>query len=166
MYKIQNKLVPDYLANLGPARVSQTNPYQLRDPSRLIIPHSRTAAFKRSFIPSATRLWNGLEPSIRSLPGLPQFKTHIKVTKCTHQKHHLYSVGRGYGALQQSRMRMGLSGLNFHRHKYNFIESSQCLHCNNPREDPLHYFLECPAYQGQTTIQVKLCWSLFSTFII
>ena len=41
---------------------------------------------------------------------------------------------------------MGLSGLNYHRHNYNFIDSAQCERCGFRKEDPLHYFLDCPSY--------------------
>ena len=45
-----------------------------------------------------------------------------------------------------SRIRMGLSALNAHRFKYNFIDSPNCEQCNNGVESPIHYFIHCQAY--------------------
>ena len=41
---------------------------------------------------------------------------------------------------------MGLSGLNAHRKKYHFTDSSTCHKCQAKREDSLHFILTCPSY--------------------
>ena len=46
----------------------------------------------------------------------------------------------------KSRIRMGLSGLNQQRKKYNLIENGRCPTCNYIREDASHYFLKCPTH--------------------
>ena len=43
-------------------------------------------------------------------------------------------------------MRMGLSGLNWHRFKYHFIPDSKCGYCNARREDPAHFLFICPRF--------------------
>ena len=43
-------------------------------------------------------------------------------------------------------MRMGLSGLNEHRHRYNLIENGLCDYCTSQIEDTHHYLLQCPRY--------------------
>ena len=54
-------------------------------------------------------------------------------------------------------MRMGLSGLNGHRHKYGFIDNGHCPYCTCAKEDPIHFFLECPKYAAQrVTLFTKL----------
>ena len=53
------------------------------------------------------------------------------------------------GAINHSRIRMGLSGLNFHRRRVGFISDSKCGHCTARSENPGHFFLDCPAYAAQ-----------------
>ena len=45
-----------------------------------------------------------------------------------------------------TRLRLGLSALNSHLFKYNFIESPKCPSCHNPNESTLHYLFECPTH--------------------
>ena len=44
-----------------------------------------------------------------------------------------------------TRLRFGLSGLNYHRFKYNFIESPKCPNCEQV-ETSAHYFFQCQSY--------------------
>jgi len=43
---------------------------------------------------------------------------------------------------------MGLSALNQHRWKYNYIHDTACPSCNHKHEDGVLFFLECPTYQA------------------
>ena len=43
-------------------------------------------------------------------------------------------------------MRLGLSGLNEHRHRKNFIDNPYCPNCPQIAESNRHYILECPTY--------------------
>ena len=47
-------------------------------------------------------------------------------------------------SVHHARMRMGLSALNAHRRKYNFICFNNCPLCGIRPEDSLHFFLKCP----------------------
>ena len=58
----------------------------------------------------------------------------------------LYHHGNGAGAINHSRLRMGLSALNAHRKRYNFIHNNDCPQCGQKPEDELHYFFKCPNY--------------------
>ena len=145
MYKINRWLVPDYLQSLCTDRVQNRSRYNLRNSSNFILPYTRTVSFKRSFFPSAIRLWNNQDTNIREAPSLASFKTRLKRQKCQ-RKVPLYSQLNGYGPLNLSRMRMGLSGLNFHRHRVHFIPNSHCPNCAAPREDPLPFLLLCPRF--------------------
>ena len=60
----------------------------------------------------------------------------------------LFSYGAGKAQVHHARIRMGLSPLNQHRHKYNYIQDASCSICGHRQEDAMHYFLECPMYQG------------------
>ena len=45
-----------------------------------------------------------------------------------------------------TRLRLGLSALNIHRFKYNFIDSPNCPYCLNTNETLKHYLFECPTH--------------------
>ena len=160
LYKMLNGLAPGYLSGLVPPPTNAGR-YNLRRPNQLVLQRCRTSAFMKSFLPSSVRLWNGLDPPLRTLPTFARFKAHIKRSRHSSQNV-LYTQGSGYGSLNQSRMRMGLSALNHHRHNYNFIENSKCPNCMSPREDTVHYLLICPRYAahrhtlfaGLTTIPI------------
>lgn len=141
-YKIQNDLVPSYLGGLYNSGQHQTR-YNLRNSANIAIPRTRTTSFMKSYIPSTIRLWNGLDPPLRASPTLNSFKSNLK-RKLFTTKNPLYSVHSNIGSLNQTRMRMGLSGLNAHRHKYGFIPQSNCPLCHSPKEDPFHFFFICP----------------------
>jgi hypothetical protein len=60
-------------------------------------------------------------------------------------------------------MRLGLSGLSFQRCNYKHIPSPKCMTCNAPIEDPQHYFLLCPTYEGPRPIFLnKICDIMFN----
>jgi hypothetical protein len=46
---------------------------------------------------------------------------------------------------------MGLSGLNAHRFRYNFIPTKRCPKCAHPNEDTTHFLIFCPTYAAQRT---------------
>ena len=54
--------------------------------------------------------------------------------------------------INHSRIRMGLSGLNKQRRKYNFIDNGRCATCNFIRKDAPHFFLKCPTYATQRNV--------------
>jgi len=60
----------------------------------------------------------------------------------------LFSYGHGRAPVYHARIRMGLSALNQHRRKYNCITDASCNACNDSHEGPVHFFLDCPAYQA------------------
>ena len=154
MYKITNGLAPNYLQLLCSGRVRDRTNYNLRNPNNLVVPYARTVSFARSFIPATTRLWNNLDHNVRDAPSLASFKSRLKRLRCR-SKTRLYSQFNGYGPTNQSRMRMGLSGLNFHRHRVGFIPSSHCPNCTASREDPAHFFLLCPRYAAQREVLLR-----------
>ena len=60
-----------------------------------------------------------------------------------YSKNDLFNVGHGKGAINHARIRMGLSGLNGHRKRYNFIAYNHCPLCGNKPENEEHFFLKC-----------------------
>ena len=73
----------------------------------------------------------------------------------------LFLYGTSHGAINHSRIRMGLSGLNQQRRKFHFVENGRCGTCNFIREDPLHYFLKCQTYAPQRQVLFReICQTL------
>ena len=115
--------------------------------------HSTKKYFFNSFFPSTIRLWNKLDNKIKEKPTHVSFKKSLnQSTNFKYYKPHL--AGSSKGHIELGRLRVGLSGLNAHRHKYNFIPSSACPTCLNPIEDNTHFILECPTYAAQRTVML------------
>ena len=78
-YKIVNNLVPNYLKELLPTQVFERTHYSLRTQSDFTLFPVHTERFKKSFFPSATNLWNGLDTSVRNLQSVMCFKKALLV---------------------------------------------------------------------------------------
>ena len=50
----------------------------------------------------------------------------------------LHSYGRNDRQVHHARVRMGLSPLNQHRHKYNYINDPSCNSCGHRHENTIH----------------------------
>lgn len=74
LYKLHNNIAPDYLLNLMPNRVNNVSNYNLRNQNNYVIPRCRLTVFEKSFLPDTLRLWNALDPQIRSSNSLAIFK--------------------------------------------------------------------------------------------
>ena len=57
---MQDGLVPDYLADLVPARVGDNTTYPLRNAENFLQVHASSRSYFESFLPSAIREWNSL----------------------------------------------------------------------------------------------------------
>lgn len=102
----------------------------------------------KSMLPSSIREWNSLPLDIRQAPSKESLK-HKLLQLHGVSPYSVNLVGDSGGAINHSRIRMGLSGLNQQRHKYHFIDNSTCLECQYKSENPTHFFLQCPAYCAQ-----------------
>ena len=144
MYKIQNKLSPTYLSKLCPVK-RMLNAYGLRNVNDLTQIYCRYSSFRKSFFPETVASWNKLDINVREVATLTGFKRNLKADLlCTTNK--LYSYCDGRAAINHTRLRLGLSGLNGHRSLYNFITFSSCPKCDYELEDVEHYLLFCPRY--------------------
>ena len=59
---------------------------------------------------------------------------------------HLYSRFIGKAGVNDTRIRLGLSSLNFQRFQYNFVNTISYGKCGANREDAAHELFHCPAY--------------------
>ena len=75
----------------------------------------------------------------------------------------LYLHDSSKAAINQTRMRLGLSGLSSHRHDYKHIDKPNCLTCGAKTEEPTHYLLLCPTFAVPwPTLLQETCDILFS----
>ena len=66
--------------------------------------------------------------------------------KCPTYITNLNNLCNGFYGRLLTRLRLGLSGLNAHRFKYNLCNTPICPLCNLSPENNMHYFFNCPAH--------------------
>jgi hypothetical protein len=145
MYKIQNRLAPQYLRDSCPPLTNERTNYNLRTGMNITTPLPKTVTYQKSFLPQSINDWNNLPHQIREATSISSFKEHLKKTvgyKVNPNFHHNSSKA----AINHTRIRLGLSGLSSQRFHYNHIDNPHCQTCGAPNEDPVHYFLLCPTY--------------------
>ena len=150
MYKYSKNKLPEYLHKLIPSSVSSRSDYMLRNRENIETIRSNKNYLLKSFIPSSIKSWNELSIELRNAISYDTFKTKLRKLYGS-SFNSLYTKGDTNGAINHSRIRMGLSGLNAHRKKVNFIQNGQCDYCGARMETPIHYFFECPAFAVQRT---------------
>jgi exonuclease III len=148
MFKILNNMAPDYLIQMCPSVRSNSVPYVLRNENKLSIFHCKYSNYRRSFFPVAVNLWNELEKDIILCNSLSGFKCLLK-KQMFKNVNKLFSLSNGRAAVQHTRLRLGLSGLNSHRFMFHFIAHSYCPKCGFENENIEHYFFYCPWYAAQ-----------------
>jgi len=170
-FKIKNNLTPPYLRSLIP-RDNQTQ-YRLRSASNatLPIPYSRLSSTRNAFVHSTVKLWNTLHLDVRSAPSLSMFKRRVKLVLFKqHNNKFLPSLycrmPLGKASVFLSRLRMGLSALNFHRFTYNFIPHKSCPNCNYESENIVHFLFQCPTYAAPRAVLLESLSSLIPNEIL
>ena len=119
MYKLLNNTSPAYLVSHLPLnRVD--NAHALSNNNDIRVPLSRTLSHRKSFLPSTIRLWTALDLNIQHSTSLFTFK-RLTRTLLFPKPTLLFSYGQGRAPVYHARFRMGLSTLNQHRRKYNYI---------------------------------------------
>jgi hypothetical protein len=145
MFKIQNGLAPPYLTDICPPLTRDRTIYNLRSGANITAPQTRTATFQNSFYPQSIDDWNKLDLQTRQVKTIETFKEHQK-RNCGYRMNTLYHQYPSKAVTNHTRLRLGLSGLASHRCDYNHIDNPKCPLCTSKREDPIHYFLTCPAH--------------------
>ena len=145
MYKIQHLLTPEYLSCICPPRSSNVVAYSLRNENNIRLFYCKSSTFRKSFFPETVKTWNALELTIRESTSLNIFKRKLKEVLIPKQDK-LLSMFDGKSAINHTRLRLGLSGLNGQRNLFNFIDYSTCPKCGYEAEDSEHFFLFCPSY--------------------
>ena len=164
LYKIKNRLVPDYLYSVLPMSVSQISNYPLRNSDNICNFSCSTSRFQQSFFPSAIFAWNSLSDSIRNSSSFTNFKNSINGLFCKKKCPKIFEVGARYPSVLHTRLRLGNSTLNDDLFRHNCIPSPACAFGYH-RETTEHYLLHCPLWDTYrlsllTTVAECLgnCW--------
>ena len=157
-YKILNYLTPPYLKHLCNLLPHNTNNYQLRRNNSFIVPLIHRESFSKSYFPKTIRDWNKLLNDVKQSQLLNIFKTRIRplYEPLLHNK--LYSYGHGLSKVNHCSIRLGLSHLNSHLHRYNLVDSPSCsnLDCGGRTESAEQYFLICPKFNNERRLLLEI----------
>jgi hypothetical protein len=77
-YKIINNEAPEYLSELIPPTVAESNNYNLRNRHNISQPANRLSSYQNSFFPSTIKTWNTLDLNIREVPTFFTLKCNKK----------------------------------------------------------------------------------------
>ena len=145
-FKIVRGTNPSYLRDLIPLTVQQRSGLVLRSARNFSLFPVRTESYKNSFFPSTTRLWNGIDDSIRETKSLGIFKKSLTKLYCVQSSNSYLNVAIDrYSSILHTRLRINCCALNYHLFKVNCSISQACA-CRAPCESVIHYLLHCPRY--------------------
>ena len=148
VYKHKNGELPEYLSELYPNTISQTNTYRLRDRENYATVVRRLEIYSKSVIPSSIKLWNDLDPDIRNSNSVSQFKSKIKNMFKPHDVPSYFVSGERVLQMLHARIRNSCSNLNADLCDNHLRDNPSC-ECGFIREDAEHYFFRCPLYTNQ-----------------
>jgi hypothetical protein len=161
MFKIQNGLIPPYLKNICPPLTRNRTEYNLRTGMNITVPFQRTTTYQKSYFPQTIKDWNNLDINFRQSPSIENFKDKIKATS-NQKPNPLYHHNNSKAAINQTRMRLGLSALSSQRFNYKHIDDPKCNYCNARVEDPCHFFMTCPNFAlHRPELMINACGILF-----
>jgi hypothetical protein len=151
-YKIINNEAPEYLSELIPPTVAESNNYNLRNRHNISQPANRLSKYQNSFFPSTIKTWNTLDLNIREVPTFFTFKKRLQFKYFRNKKIPCYfSSGDRYLNVLQSRLRNRCSALNSDLYRANLIPNALCS-CGKSDETAKHLLLHCKNYIVQRNI--------------
>ena len=136
LIKIASNETPPYLQNLLPPKIGENRPSS-RYADNFQLVKCRTETFKKSFIPSAVKLWNTLPFHQRNLAYAKELSESSPNV--------LFYEGSRELNVKHAQLRMHCSKLNSHLFQLHVSDTSQCP-CGQDVEDNAHYLLHCPLY--------------------
>ena len=143
-YKIINNECPKHLNTKFEYYNSNRTLHNTRNANNLPIPLCKTETYRYSFFPSSIRLWNTLEPSIRSANSLGSFKSKLQTLYNNQNSKDYYYLGSRKHTSLMASIRTNCSQLHTHLFLNGLSENRYCT-CGSV-ETPYHYFLECKNY--------------------
>ena len=146
-YKIMNNFTPLYTKEPVPSP-HQSN-YSLRNRDEIGRIRASTEAFQSSFYPNCVSEWNKLDREIRLAPSVTVSKKKmLKIIRPPAKS--VFGIYDPKGLAYLSQIRVGLSKLNFHKFKHNFLDTlNPMCPSNDGIEDTEHFLLLCPSFHPQ-----------------
>ena len=142
-HKLVHQPSPQYLTEILPPLVTETNPYHRRRPLERSIPRHRTEIYRTSFFPSTSHLWNSLPERIQQTTSISAFKYFL--SKNDAKIPNYYYRGSRTEQVLHCRLRNNMSNLNHDLFNRHLIENPSCR-CGHPQETAEHFLLHCPLY--------------------
>ena len=139
-YKIMNNGTPEYTRRYLPT--FKQNPYDLRRPSIFAEERTNTNRYSNSFYPYCIKAWNNLDPTIRNLPDISEFKNALQQL-IRPKKRYLFGINDRVGVNLLTRLRVDFSDLKLHRFNHRFNCGSPLCPCGQSSESTVHFFLHC-----------------------
>ena len=160
MFKIINRMCPEYLYNLLPRRTNDGHNINLRYPNRFIIPKTRVSLYKKSFFPRTISLWNDLTDNtdIYDTNSVSCFHYRLKNHKYNRINaltKHIYGIGPRSSNVVRAKLRLGCSNLNDHLFNNLHVLDQPVCQCGAHNETVFHFFFECRFYETQRDILVQ-----------
>lgn len=145
-HKIYHGRAPNYLLELAPVLHPANPAYSFRSRPMLVMDSSRlhSQRFNYSFFPSALHYWNSLPEEVVNCVTIGSFKRALASFILCPKAPPYFSLPNP-GAKFHTQLRLDMSGLNFHLHKIQVVDSPSCK-CGFPRETTIHFMLDCPSY--------------------
>ena len=137
MYKHPTNALPQYLSSIIPEIVSSKTSYGPRNQHDINAPRYKKNYRLKSSIPSSIDSWNDLDLGTRNLPTYEAFKKKMN-QRYGNSSCSVFMYGDTTGSINHSHIRMGLSGLNAHCEKVNFIRDAACGYRADRSESPCH----------------------------
>ena len=105
---------------------------------------TKSQQYFNSFLPSVTRIWNGLSEDKRNSPSIAAFKS--KITCNMKKPPAYYYSGTWLGQIHHTRLRLNCSFLHQHLFLKNITDNPQCKW--EAVEDTRHFFLTCYRFRN------------------
>ena len=125
--------------------------YMTRHKNSVSLFNVKHDSFKISFLPSTVIEWNKLDSNIRNSESLTLFKKRILsfIRPFANSTFHCQNLK---GLKLITRLRIGLSHLQFHKFKHSFQDTLNSI-CNcGTVETTVHYLLHCPNFSNERLI--------------
>ena len=147
-FKIQSTGLPQYLFDLIP---QNNNIYNTRNTRKFGAFHCRTDFFKNSFFPYTLGEWNKLDTKTCNSNSFLAFrKIILKLIRPSPNP--IFGIHHPVGLKYLVCLRLGLSHLNEHNFRHNFLDTLNPLcSCSLDVETTAHFFLRCHNYAAIRT---------------
>ena len=148
VYKCKTGNLPEYLINIFPNLVLDTQQYNLRNNDDFVTLSRRTEIYSKSFIPSSIREWNNLATPVRESPSLSIFKERLKAIFKPYIVPNYFLKGERTFVIYHTRIRNYCSNLNGDLFTNHLRDTPDC-ECGYHVENADHFFFNCPRFYTQ-----------------